>query len=199
MIFRFLRVAIPVVALVVSVSSCAAGPPPAPAAAVDVPPPPTTAAPAVGQSERGLLIKRPGDVAQFGVTQDALTVKFVVDKITVDPKCSGGAAQQAENGHLVKLDLRAETTPELPASSNFYIVGGDWSVVGPDGVTESEVWTMPAASCLPSKQLFPSDPLSPASKYRGSIILDTRSASGVAMFRPGFMSDHGGWEWSFPA
>ena len=196
MIFRSLGVAVPVVALVVGVSSCAAAPPAAPAATVDVPP--ATSAPPVGQSERGLLIKRPGDVAQFGVTQDALTVKFVVDKITVDPKCTGAAARPAENGHLVRIDLRAETTSALPASAGFRIVGGDWSVVGPDGVTETQVWTIRSASCFPSKELFPSDVLSPASKYRGAIVLDTRSASGAVMYRPSFMSDHGGWEWSFP-
>jgi hypothetical protein len=58
---------------------------------------------------------------------------------------------------------------------------------------------MASASCLPSKQLFPSEPLSPSSKYRGSIVLDTSSADGVVMFRPGFMPDRKGWEWSFPA
>jgi hypothetical protein len=70
-IFRCsLRVAVPVVALILSTAACSASPPAGPAATVDVPQatvdvPAATTAPPEGQSERGLLVKRPGDVAQF--------------------------------------------------------------------------------------------------------------------------------------
>ena len=71
-----------------------------------------------------------------------------------------------------------------------------WSVVGPDGVTESAIATGAAFTCLESSEQLPVEQFTPSSKYRGKIVLDTASASGVLLFRPGITN--GGWEWSFP-
>ncbi|WP_181780793.1 hypothetical protein [Pseudonocardia pini] len=43
------------------------------------------------------------------------------------------------------------------------------------------------------------DSLSPASKYRGAVVLDSANSSGTLIFRPNFTDDDGGWEWAYGA
>lgn len=70
-------------------------------------------------------------------------------------------------------------------------------MIGPDGVTEDAVATGPAFGCLDQAEQLPVDPFSPSSKFRGSLVLDTRSDSGTLVFRPGVGG--AGWEWGFGA
>ncbi|GAA4685663.1 hypothetical protein GCM10023215_21140 [Pseudonocardia yuanmonensis] len=50
----------------------------------------------------------------MGVANANISVKFIVDKITVDPVCPNRFASEPENGHLVRMDVRIETTPQMP-------------------------------------------------------------------------------------
>lgn len=161
--------------------------------------PPAPAEPGTTTSERGNVVKKVGDVAAFGPTQDNLVVKFVVDKITVGAKCETPYPQKPQNGTFLKLDLRLETSTTMDQSSAFMSVNPfDFSTVGTDGVTESSLWTGPAAGCLRSTDQLPPN-LSPGSKYRGAIMLDTRNKSGTLVLKPGFMAATGGWEWQYGA
>ncbi|NMH97295.1 hypothetical protein [Pseudonocardia acidicola] len=183
-------------------TACSDSPPASNPPAPNVPTaaPPTTTAAALPKSERGLTIKQVGQPAGW-TTADGSTqeVTFVIDKITVDPKCEASYSQKPENGHFVRVDIRAETTTAMETNAGYAISPSEWAVVGPDGVTESSVASGPSFSCLRSSDMFPTDPLTPASKYRGSIVLDTRSTSGTLTFRPGFFGGSGGWEWRFGA
>lgn len=148
--------------------------------------------PTAPSSVRGNLIKHVGETAAWG-TDDS--VSYVVDKITVDPRCNSGFASRPENGHFVRLDIRVETTVTMPVDQGYSINPYDWKVVGPDGITDSAVATGASFSCLKAADMLPPDGFSPASKYRGSIILDTRHSAGTLIFRPGFLA--GGWEWNY--
>ena len=198
-----MRLVVPFAAVAIATLALAGCSNQAPAPSVDVPvatapavaaaTPTSTAAP--GTNERGNLVKAPGETAGWGVTNDDLSVKFVVDKITVDPKCTSQFASKSENGHLVQLDIRVETTATMPTNAGYSMNPYSWSAIGPDGVTESSLTTAATFSCLDSKAQLPVD-FSPASKYRGSIMLDTSSTTGTLIFRPAFVNA-GGWEWAY--
>lgn len=191
-----------VAALLAATAACAQPAAPGSAPTVNVPqasvapvPESAPAAPAGNVSDRGNVIKKVGETAAFGPTQDNLVVSFVVDKITVAAKCPGQFAQKPEHGHFVRLDVRAETKPAMPANLGYSISPFDFSTDGPDGVTEQSLSTGPTYGCVDPSAQFPST-LNPGSKYRGAIILDTANPSGVLVYRPGFMAG-GGWEWSY--
>jgi hypothetical protein len=154
-------------------------------------------APAANMSERGNVMKQLGEIGAFGPTQDNLVVSFAIDKITVDAKCTAQYSMgKPEHGHFVKVDLRAETKPNMPADGFYSINGAQFSTVGEDGLTESSLFTGPAIGCLDEADQFPTGQLAPGSKYRGSIIIDTKNPSGVLMLKPTFMGA-GGWEWTY--
>ncbi len=70
--------------------------------------------------------------------------------------------------------------------------------MGQDGLTESSLATGPSFGCLDRSMSLP-DSLSPASKYRGAVVLDSANSSGTLIFRPNFTDDDGGWEWAYGA
>ena len=166
--------------------------------ATEAPPTPTIAsAQPANLSPRGNVPKKLGEVAAFGPTQDQLVVKFAIDKITVDPKCTSQFAGRPLNGHFIRLDVRAETDPSMAANTFYSINPFEFATVGADGITESSLMTGAAITCVDTSALLPSGSFSPGSKYRGALILDTRNPSGVLVFRPGFMGTSGGWEWEY--
>lgn len=159
--------------------------------------PSSAAAKPANLSPRGNVTKQLGDVAAFGPTQDQLVVKFAIDKITVDPKCTSQFASKPQNGHFIRLDVRAETDPAMPNNGLYTINPFEFSTVGADGITESTLMTGAAITCVDTSELLPSGSFSPGSKYRGALILDTKNPSGLLVFRPGFMGTTGGWEWTY--
>lgn len=161
---------------------------------------PAPSAPTGEQSERGNLIKKLGEPAAFGPTASGQVdpvVTFAVDKITVGAKCTSAYPQPAEHGNLVRVDLRAETAKTLPPDGFYMISGWDFSTVGADGITETQLVTGPAAMCLDESDMFHGQQFAPASKYRGSIVIDTKNSSGVLVLKPSFMMTTGGWEWEY--
>jgi hypothetical protein len=188
--------------LAVTAAACTSANAPGSSPTVNVPQASATAAPASppatpagNTSERGNIIKKQGETAGFGPGQDDIEVTFVVDKITVDAKCTSQFAQKPEHGHFVKVDLRAETKPTMPTDRGYSIGAYDFSTVGGDGVTEQSLGTGPAFGCIDPSEQFPPN-ITPGSKYRGSIVLDTKNPAGVLVYRPGFMAS-GGWEWHY--
>ena len=194
-----IRAAAAALALPALLAACAA--PATSTPPLNVPPAPEVSAPAAAAtpagdlSTRGNVVKQPGEIAGFGPTQDNIVVTFAIDKITVDAKCTSSYAQKPENGHFVKLDVRAETKPTMPTDRGYSINPFEFSTVGPDGITEQSLTTGSSFTCLDQSEQFPST-ISPGSKYRGSLILDTKNTSGVLVYRPNFMLG-GGWEWNY--
>jgi hypothetical protein len=75
------------------------------------------ATPACQTSERGNVVKKVGETAAFGLTQDEFVVSFVIDKIMVGAKCTSQFAQKPEHGSFLRLDVRAETKPNMPTNN----------------------------------------------------------------------------------
>lgn len=169
------------------------------APAASTPPLAPATSSAFGPSEtspRGLLVKKVGQPAGFSNQAKEVTATFVVDKITVDGACTGQFAEKPENGHFVILDIRVETTPAMTENDGVQINPMDWSVIGPDGVTESQLSTTAAGQCVDLKDSLQPQRYTPASKYRGKLVLDTAHPAGVLILQP---PGGGGWEWTYPA
>jgi hypothetical protein len=71
-----------------------------------------------------------------------------------------------------------------------------WSVVGEDGITESALTTAAIHSCLDESELLPSSGIGPGENVDGKLVLDTKSSSGVLVYKPWY-NPGGGWEWTF--
>jgi hypothetical protein len=70
-----------------------------------------------------------------------------------------------------------------------------WSAIGPDGVTQPDVGSSAAYSCVdPDKTGLPLQ-LAPASKYRGSVVLDVADVTGTLVFT--LPTGGPGWEWQY--
>jgi len=168
-------------------------------------PSPTTSPPALAAPEttpRGTIPKQIGELAGYGpactgpITE--CEVRFVIDEITVDPECSRQYAMASENGHLVAVRFNVETSPTfdpmmIPFAPNAYSL----SIQGPDGFTDAGLSTDAAYVCMTEQEMLPPGDFAPASRYVGTVVLDSKYDRGILMFRPeggGF----GGWEWQIP-
>jgi hypothetical protein len=153
--------------------------------------PSTTPGPTINQ--RGNIVKQLGEVG--GIKNTAAgpwIVSFTVDAIRVDPQCDAPGASEPLNGHFIAVDLHVTTDPSL--TDQVFIAEKDFAIVGPDGVTDTNVvgygW-----ECLRNR--FPDNPLGPGQEYVGSIVLDTAKTSGALVFTPYLNQDNSGWEWQF--
>ena len=164
-----------------------------------------TAAPATpsgpARNDRGNIVKalgEPGGVSNLAVENgEKQLITFAIDAIA-PVTCTEDYASPAENGHLVAVDLRVATAPELsevPDLGYFTIGSSDWQFVGADGVTISALDTIATYGCLDQQSMFPSDPLAPGSRYVGKLVFDLPATTGSLIYRP-YIAD-GGWEWSF--
>lgn len=125
----------------------------------------------------GLLLKQFGKVAQYGGPGDDIRswgIRVVVDEVLVDPSSCGEYVSDPERGHRLVLGVRVETSseyqPMTDAGPQYY----NWTITGPDGVTESASST--GAQCNRADEL-PFE-FRPSAQYRGQVVLDSRYASG---------------------
>lgn len=154
---------------------------------------PTTPA-GPSRNDRNNIVKQLGELASIVDANGNDLVTFTVDSIEVDPPCLG-YAQPAENGHLLVLTMRVTTGPDLSDLQFFHIVAEDWQVIGPDGITETNLSSAAAYGCVPESDRLTDSPMGPGQQFVGKIVLDSRNTSGSAMFLPSYTE--GGWEWSF--
>lgn len=157
--------------------------------------PSSTSAAAPSRNERNNIVKQFGELARLVDPNRNEQASFTVDSIEVDPPCAGQFAGPAENGHLLVLNMRATTGPDLAdLGGTFQVLANDWRVIGADGLTEANVATAAALSCLDDSEALPSQ-MGPGQQFVGKLVLDSRNASGVAIFAPPYVD--GGWEWVF--
>ncbi|WP_125726651.1 hypothetical protein [Kibdelosporangium aridum] len=160
---------------------------------------PTTTAPpksSPATSVRGNIKKKVGDVAALCADNGCaeFTVTFTLDKLEVDPKCTDKYSRgvKAENGHFVVLSFTVKTTDKFTGDNVYSMLNPyDFSIVGPDGIT---VQNTSSTGCVAVSELLPSN-FSPSSQYVGKVVLDTKHAKGVIVYRPGMID--GGWEWEY--
>ncbi|XVV05821.1 hypothetical protein ACQPW3_10695 [Actinosynnema sp. CA-248983] len=159
---------------------------------------PSSTASTPARSARGLLAKGIGQQAGFSTPAGVDQATFTLDAITVDDPCTGPYPKAAEQGHMVVLSFTVTTAATLLPEEGWHIRPADFALVGPDGVTDTNLDTTAALMCLADRDLLPTEPYAPASKYVGKIALDTRHPAGTVLYRPQNMRDGGGWEWPMP-
>jgi hypothetical protein len=149
-------------------------------------------------SQRGNIIKQIGEEGGF-TDGDTVLASFAVDKITPDLKCQASNSYPPENGHMLGVDMRFATTPELAGSSLDYLTVSpyDFQFVGRDGLTTTNLGTMATYSCVDEQDRFTSSRLNPGSQYAGTIALDVPDTSGVLIYKPS-LGGGLGWEWQLP-
>ena len=71
----------------------------------------------------------------------------------------------------------------------------DFSVIGEDGLTESALATAASYSCLTEQEMISTE-IGPGENVRGKLVLDSKSDTGILVYRPGWAIGPG-WEWKF--
>lgn len=74
-------------------------------------------------SERGNLVKHIGDTAYIYADTSEKTewARWTVTNITLDAPCTNEYAEPSENGHMVVMDVTAQTTKDLPTDQPLYL------------------------------------------------------------------------------
>lgn len=153
---------------------------------------PTTTQATRNVSPQGNIIKQVGEVAGIVDEHENDTITWVITSFDVDGPCPSGRSSTPEHGHLVIAQLEVNTTESArPEDLLSFHPANDWSIVGADGVTETEVSSTAGFNC--SGQAVPR--LAPASVYKFPVVFDTRNAEGTVQLRPSF--GNGGWEWNY--
>lgn len=163
---------------------------------------PSSDAPPSGpvRSDRGNIIKALGEeggICGPGVTEcteEALVLTFTVDSITVGVECTSGFSVPPDNGNYIGIGLRVATSADYPADWFATFTAGDFRIIGPDGLTITDVQGQ-AASCLGDNG-FTYQPIGPGQQYAGTVVLDSPVTSGVLVYAPPGMGGTG-WEWPF--
>lgn len=153
-------------------------------------------------SERGSVPKKVGELAGLCAkdpcVKSELAVEFTVDRIQVDPTCTRPYAPPPDNGHYIALSLTINTTAAFTKDMAYLFDFSPFSfeVVGPDGVTEASDPGYGVFGCLDGTDFVPVGGMTPSSRYKGVVVLDSKHTSGIIVLRmPGDPS--GGWEWAF--
>jgi hypothetical protein len=148
-------------------------------------------------SPRGLIPKTIGQVAAIGDDASNPDLSFTVDAIAADAPCTGQFAAKPENGHFLVLSMTMKTSVTMDKTLIFGVNPFDFSVVGPDGVTETNLATGAGFTCLSDRERFPAQQLAAGSQYAGKVVLDSRNTHGILEYRPPMLVENSGWEWNF--
>ncbi len=150
-------------------------------------------------SPRGNRVAALGEEVPLAAEGDTVTATVTIDEVTVDAPCTGDYPAQdgPENGHFVRLDLRAATVPtDYPgAVSDVSFNNSYMRFIGPDGVTfNGPLGTFAAFSCLAESEQLPST-LGPGQQFAGSIMIDVPATSGTIIYEN--TTGGSGIEWGF--
>jgi hypothetical protein len=165
------------------------------------PEPQPTEEPAGETSQRGNLIKQIDEVAgmyDLAKGPESLWLEFKITEIEVDGECTAEFADPPENEAFILVSLSISTATDWPADMRGLTVDfspGDWSIVGPDGLTESAIDTFASYLCIAESERLPDRGIGPGENVVGKLAFDSRNTSGVLIYRPWFTD--GGWEWEF--
>lgn len=182
-----------------AVSAAPKDAPTLPAVQSSTAPPPSTTPSQAATNEHGNLDKAFGQEAGLLGDDGSALLTFAVDAVHVDPHCTSDYSESPKNGHFLGIDLRVSTSSSLPADSFVSFSASDFSVIGPDGVTHTDVGDFEAYSCLADSQMFTSDPLGAGQKYVGTIVIDSPVTTGSLVLNGTTLGvgNAGGWEWQF--
>lgn len=157
-----------------------------------------SSAPAQEESERGNLIKEVGDVAGILSEDGEPIIEFTVDKMTVDPKCTGKWKEKPENGHFILLEVSAQTYKNVDeVNSNGWMLNPYiFKIINEDGTTSNaSAATGASYYCFNENKYLPT--MGDAEKAAGYVVLDVEDPSGTLVYEEGYTNI--GWEWEYPA
>ena len=146
-------------------------------------------------NERGNIEKVLGEEGGIANFEGTPLVTFAVDAIKPVECTEEYYDYEPENGRIIAVDMRVATAPEL-GSEYFSVSGFEFSYIGENGVTVSNLSTIATYSCLPEKELLISGQMTPGSQYVGKVLLDVPAETGTLVYRPMSVADNG-WEWKF--
>jgi len=156
--------------------------------------------PEADTSQRGNLVKAIGETAGLlDRPGGEVWAEFQVTGIELGAECTAEFAEPAENGQFLVLSISMSTGTEWPADFQGMTLDfnpNDFSVVGPDGITENNLATFATYSCLPEGEIM-ADTIGPGENIVGKVVLDTAAPSGVVVYRPWYAAGSLGWEWPF--
>ncbi len=150
-------------------------------------------------SPRGNVVVNIGEEVGIAAEGDTTTGTVAVDAITAEAECTGDPVvrQAPENGHFVRLDVRATTAPvDVPGQTREIAFGENTlRFIGPDGVTfNGALATYAAFTCLADAEQLP-DYLGPGQQFSGAVMVDVPATSGTLIHTD--PATGLGWEWSF--
>jgi hypothetical protein len=163
---------------------------------------PSSALPTPGEtkSDRGNIIRTVGQGAGLSDKSGHQAISFVVNKITIDPACTGKYAQPPDNGHFLAVNISAQTYPPLKdlfGSGTFDFSAFNWKLIAANGTTyNGSLSSGPASGCLADAEKLP-DRVGTGEKVTGTLILDVPATKGTLVFAPTFAD--ASWEWPYPA
>lgn len=150
----------------------------------------------------GDLIAKPGDAngVTFQVSgKPAGELIFVIDKVTLDPKCAAGAPQP-HRGHFLRIDLRVEPRDISDAGAELWSAGfrpNSWTAFDAKGTAQPGIDTDQADECLPNAQQLPlvdTRALEAGKLLGGAVVLDVASPKGTIVLD---LNLDGGWEFQY--
>jgi hypothetical protein len=168
----------------------------------------TTGPAGSGEAERGNTAAVLGEPVRVVDGDGHEIVELIVSAITPDWPCNADAAtvQDPVNGHFVGVAMTVAAQPGMTEFQNPFGVftlstNGVFTIVGPDGVTETNeiAGGTPAYLCTTGHNELLTRPIEPGQTYDGLIILDSANAAGTLIWQPILSTDgpSPGWEWTY--
>lgn len=148
---------------------------------------------------RGNIVKALGEEGRL-VAEDGETLyTFAIDSITPNVPCTEEySSYDPENGNITAVQMRVSTGAFTPEDFSYLTVNSsDFSFIGSDGLTFTNVDTIATYGCISDSLKFPSGELNPGSQYAGTVLLDLPETSGTLIYQPSSMMAPGGWEISY--
>ena len=163
-------------------------------------PTPTETPPGETGGRRGNRTKAIGETAWSSENPDGSNPWFEmqVTGIDVGAKCTEEYAEAPVNGQFMFVNIAVSTSSAWPADLEGVPLDfnpNDFTIVGPDTLTEHDLGTAPTYGCLPHGELFPIAGFGPGENLTGNVVLDSANTTGVLVYHPWWAAS--GWEWPF--
>ncbi|GAB3577868.1 hypothetical protein GCM10027445_44290 [Amycolatopsis endophytica] len=150
-----------------------------------------------GPGEHHRLHRRDRHLEPVGCGKSGTDVVFTITKITTNGRCTEQFAEKSRNGHYLFPEVSVTTSPSMDRGLSPGVLNPvTFSVIGQDGVTETgnSLVTNRTFGCLAHGKRLPAA-LGPGQADRGTIVPDSRNATGRLVLTPYGLDGFDGCEW----
>ncbi|NLU81629.1 hypothetical protein [Rhodococcus sp. HNM0569] len=146
------------------------------------------------------MTNKPAVLGQYvGLKDSSIDVAtWTVRDIRVDTGCPNDSVSANKNGHTILADVELVTGPDYEPSQFPNLLspfkGNAWSIVGPDGVTETAITTPHSYGCASVD--YP-DAMNSASRYQFTLAFDSRNPTGTLVSELRAGTSRIGWTWAY--